>query len=118
MGGAAVWSWGPPRSRRRWWTTGEGGHMKAAVLHGAHQALPGEEVTVDHPHGGEVLVRLVASGVCRSDLHAAEGRSPVFLPPMVMGHEGAGIVEAVGPGVQGVRPGDHVVIALYGPCGP
>src|SRR4051812_29410770 len=93
--------------------------MKAAVLHAVHQALSVDEVSVDDPHAGEVVVRLAASGVCRSDLHAMEGESPVVVPPMILGHEGAGVIEAVGPGVSPERlvPGDHVVIALYGPCG-
>ncbi len=91
--------------------------MRAAVLHEFNLPLPVEEVTVAEPGPGEVLVRLAASGVCRSDLHALEGDSPVVHPPMVLGHEGAGIVEAVGPAVTAVAPGDHVVIALYGPCG-
>jgi S-(hydroxymethyl)glutathione dehydrogenase/alcohol dehydrogenase len=91
--------------------------MRAAVLHHYNQPLKIEEVAIAEPGPGEVLVRLAASGVCRSDLHALEGDSPVVHPPMVLGHEGAGVIEAVGPGVGGVSPGDHVVIALYGPCG-
>ena len=91
--------------------------MRAAVLREFNRPLTVEDVTLDEPRAGEVLVRLAASGVCRSDLHAQEGRSVVANPPMVLGHEGAGVVEAVGPGVLGVAPGDHVVIALYGPCG-
>jgi Zn-dependent alcohol dehydrogenase len=91
--------------------------MRAAVLHELHQPLSVDEVAFDEPHAGEVLVRVHASGVCRSDLHAMEGESPVVHPPMILGHEGAGVVEAVGAGVTGVAPGHHVVIALYGPCG-
>lgn len=71
---------------------------------------------VDPPGPGEVLVRLLASGVCGSDIHVLHGRSNAVTLPVVMGHEGAGVVEEVGPGVTAVRPGDHVVLALYGPC--
>lgn len=76
-----------------------------------------EEVEVCPPQWGEVLVRIVASGVCASDAHVVNGRSPVARTPCVLGHEGAGVVEEVGPGVRSVRPGDHVLIALVGPCG-
>ncbi len=76
-----------------------------------------EAVEVAAPGPGEVLVRVVASGVCGSDLHVLHGRSPVAVLPLVLGHEGAGIVEEVGAGVVDVAPGDHVVLALYGPCG-
>jgi S-(hydroxymethyl)glutathione dehydrogenase/alcohol dehydrogenase len=91
--------------------------MRAAVMHETHKPLSLEEVEVENPRAGEVLVRVVASGVCRSDLHALEGESPVAIPPLILGHEGAGRVEEVGPGVQNLAIGDHVVIALYGPCG-
>jgi Zn-dependent alcohol dehydrogenase len=75
-----------------------------------------EEIEVDDPPEGEVRVRLAASGVCGSDLHVLHGRSNAVTFPMVLGHEGAGVVESVGPGVAGLAPGDHVVLALYGPC--
>src|SRR3982750_1344986 len=91
--------------------------MRAAVMHAVHEPLKVDEVSVDDPRAGEVVVRLAASGVCRSDLHALEGESPVVHPPMILGHEGAGVVEAVGPGVSDIAAGDHVVIALFGPCG-
>ena len=91
--------------------------MRAAVLHEFGKPLAVEEVAVEEPHAGEVLVRLAASGVCRSDLNAQRGRSPVARLPMVLGHEGAGVVERVGSGVAGLAVGDPVVIALYGPCG-
>ena len=76
-----------------------------------------EAVEVDAPRAGEVLVRVVASGVCGSDLHVLHGRASVATFPLVLGHEGAGVVEEVGPGVESPAPGDHVVLALYGPCG-
>ena len=91
--------------------------MKAAVLREFHTPLQVEEVDVESPRAGEVLVKLAASGVCRSDLHVQEGRSVVSSVPMVLGHEGAGVVEDVGEGVAGLAKGDPVVIALYGPCG-
>ena len=91
--------------------------MRAAVLHEYEEPLAIEEVDVEAPRAGEVLVRLAASGVCRSDLHVQHGRSPVARLPMVLGHEGAGVVVEVGSGVVGLAVGDPVVIALYGPCG-
>ena len=91
--------------------------MRAAVLHEYEEPLAIEEVAVEAPRAGEVLVRLAASGVCRSDLHVQHGRSPVARLPMVLGHEGAGVVVEVGSGVVGLAVGDPVVIALYGPCG-
>jgi len=91
--------------------------MRAAVLHEPHRELVIEEVDVEDPREGEVVVKIAASGVCRSDLHIVEGESPISNLPMILGHEGAGVVEALGPGVTGVAVGDPVVIALYGPCG-
>lgn len=91
--------------------------MRAAVLHAFEEPLAVEEVAVDAPQAGEVLVRLAASGVCRSDLHVVNGQSPVARLPMVLGHEGAGTVAELGAGVSGLAVGDPVVIALYGPCG-
>jgi S-(hydroxymethyl)glutathione dehydrogenase/alcohol dehydrogenase len=91
--------------------------MRAAVMHEFKQPLAIENVDVASPQVGEVVVRVAASGVCRSDLHALDGRSTVAETPMILGHEGAGVVEALGEGVRGVAVGDHVVIALYGPCG-
>lgn len=91
--------------------------MRAAVLVEYGEPLQVEDLEISPPRHGEVLIRLAASGICGSDLHAWEGRSPVVNPPMVLGHEGAGIVEEVGPGVTSLTAGDHVVISLYGPCG-
>ena len=91
--------------------------MRAAVMHEPQKPLVIEELTLGSPQRGEVVVQVAASGVCRSDLHALEGESVVATPPMVLGHEGAGIVAEVGEGVGGVSVGDSVVIALYGPCG-
>ena len=91
--------------------------MRAVVVHDYEQGAVIEEVAVDDPRPGEVLIRVAASGICGSDLHVLHGRSVVARLPMVLGHEGAGVVEAVGAGVSSVAPGDHVVLGLYGPCG-
>lgn len=89
---------------------------RAAVLRNYETPLTIEEITLDDPELGEVVVRLAACGVCHSDLHMI---SPVFKNalPVVLGHEGAGIVERVGPEVSSVRPGDHVVITWIPSCG-
>ena len=75
-----------------------------------------EEIIIDDPGPGEVLVRIQASGVCHTDLHYKLGKiSNQF--PYLMGHEGAGVVEAVGPGVETPAVGDYVVLAWRAPCG-
>ena len=89
--------------------------MKAAVMRANNEALTFEDVRHDEPGPGEVLVRTVASGVCHSDLTVIEGGLPVP-PPTILGHEPAGIVEAVGPGVTDVAPGQRVAYA-GGPMG-
>src|ERR1700722_1315904 len=89
---------------------------RAAVLHAAHQPFDVIELDLDGPREGEVLIRYVAAGLCHSDLHLIDGDLvPRF--PIVGGHEGAGIVEQVGPGVTRVKPGDHVGLAFNPPCG-
>jgi S-(hydroxymethyl)glutathione dehydrogenase/alcohol dehydrogenase len=90
--------------------------VKAAVMRAFNAPLEIEELSIDSPGPGEVLVKTVASGVCHSDLHVIEGGLPMP-PPCVLGHEPAGIVEAVGPGVADVRPGDHVIGCLTTFCG-
>jgi S-(hydroxymethyl)glutathione dehydrogenase/alcohol dehydrogenase len=75
-----------------------------------------EEVRIDDPSPGEVLVKTVASGICHSDLHVIEGSIPLP-PPCILGHEPAGIVEAVGNGVSDFAPGDHVIGCLTSWCG-
>ena len=80
----------------------------AAVVREVDQ-LTIEEIELDPPQAGEVLVRLAAAGVCHSDLHTLKGELRQ-LPPLVLGHEGAGVVEAVGDDVSRVRPGDHVMV--------
>ena len=92
--------------------------IRAAVFHRIHEPVPIEAIEVDKPAGREVLVRTVATGVCHSDLHVVDGASRHDVGrPIVLGHEGAGVVEAVGPDVATVRPGDHVVACLSGFCG-
>ncbi|MDQ6616310.1 MAG: Zn-dependent alcohol dehydrogenase, partial [Actinomycetota bacterium] len=90
---------------------------KAAVLVAIDQPLEVRtDLEVDEPHEGEVLVRLAASGVCHSDLSMQDGT--IMTPtPIVLGHEGAGVIEAVGAGVTDLAPGDHVVISWVPQCG-
>jgi len=88
----------------------------AAVCNANHEPLAVEPLAVRDPRDGEVLVRLGASGVCHSDLHAITGDLPMPLP-CVLGHEGAGVVEATGAGVQRVKTGDHVVLNWVPYCG-
>ena len=90
--------------------------MKAAIFHGPQQELTIEDVEVDKPLGREVLVKTVASGVCHSDLHFVDGFY-AFPAPAILGHEAAGIVEAVGPQVTDFAPGDHVIACLSVFCG-
>ncbi|HET9488701.1 MAG TPA: Zn-dependent alcohol dehydrogenase [Methylomirabilota bacterium] len=92
--------------------------MQAAVFRKVHEPLTIETVEIDKPWGREVLVRTVATGVCHSDLHVVDGlgRWPLDRP-IVLGHEGAGVVEAIGADVTTVKPGDHVVACLSGFCG-
>jgi S-(hydroxymethyl)glutathione dehydrogenase/alcohol dehydrogenase len=92
--------------------------MQAAVFRKPHQPLTIESVDIDAPARHEVLVRTFATGVCHSDLHLVDGDSRFPLgEPYVLGHEGAGVVEAVGEGVVYVQRGDHVVACLSGFCG-
>ena len=90
--------------------------MKAAVMYGVNQPLVIEDIDVDEPKQNEVLVKTSASGVCHSDLHFMEGSYP-YPVPNVLGHESAGVVEKVGPGVTKVKPGDRVVVAFVTSCG-
>ena len=90
--------------------------MKAAVLREVGKPLQIEDVQIDKPGPREVLIRTVAAGVCHSDLHFIEGSYPHPLPA-VLGHESAGVVEAVGAEVRTVKPGDHVITCLSAYCG-
>jgi S-(hydroxymethyl)glutathione dehydrogenase/alcohol dehydrogenase len=89
---------------------------KAAILTDAHKLFEITELELDGPKAGEVLIRYEAAGLCHSDLHLKDGDLvPRF--PLVGGHEGAGIIEDVGPGVTKVQPGDHVVCSFIPNCG-
>src|SRR4051794_37005877 len=90
--------------------------VRAAVLHEARTPLRVQTLTLDPPRAGEVLVRVAAAGVCHSDVHLADGNLGDARWPTVLGHEGAGVVEAVGPGVEGVAPGDPVAFCFVPPC--
>jgi S-(hydroxymethyl)glutathione dehydrogenase/alcohol dehydrogenase len=90
--------------------------MRAAVLNTIPGRLDIEDVEIGLPGPREVLVRTVAAGLCHSDLHFMEGKYP-FPCPAVLGHESAGIVEAVGSMVHYVQPGDHVITCLSAFCG-
>jgi S-(hydroxymethyl)glutathione dehydrogenase / alcohol dehydrogenase len=90
--------------------------MKAAVLHAPNQPLTIEEVELTKPKNREVLLRTAYAGLCHSDLHFIEGLYP-HPTPCVLGHESAGVVEAVGDGVTYVKPGDHVITCLSVFCG-
>ena len=89
---------------------------KAAVLFEVGQKLDIREVEVKGPQAGEVLVHMAAGGVCHSDLHVMTGRLKVPLPS-ILGHEGAGVVAEIGPGVTSVGPGDHVIPLWRLSCG-
>jgi len=90
---------------------------RAAVAWEANQPLAIEEVELEGPRQGEVLVRNVATGVCHTDAYTLSGEDPEGLFPTILGHEGGAIVEEIGAGVMSVKPGDHV-IPLYTPeCG-
>lgn len=90
--------------------------VKAAVLREEGRPLTIEDVEVLAPRRDEVQVRMHASGVCHSDLHVMKGDLPIA-KPIVMGHEGAGVIEAVGEGVTSVAPGDHVIALWRISCG-
>ncbi|MET0624796.1 MAG: zinc-binding dehydrogenase [Pyrinomonadaceae bacterium] len=91
-------------------------NINAAILWEQGAPLSVEAAELGAPRAGEVLVELKAAGVCHSDLHPARGDWPTRTP-LVLGHEGAGIVREVGAGVRGVRAGDHVVFCWAPPCG-
>ncbi len=90
--------------------------IKAAVMREVGGPMTVEEIDIAPPKENEVLIKTVASGICHSDYSVLHGilRTPM---PAVLGHEGAGIVEEVGPGVTNVKPGDHVVVSLSPSCG-
>jgi S-(hydroxymethyl)glutathione dehydrogenase / alcohol dehydrogenase len=90
--------------------------IRAAVLEEFAKPLEVQELELTEPRDGEALVRLVACGVCHTDLYTASGVDPSGYAPTVLGHEGAGVVESVGPGVISVEPGDHVVTLFSPQC--
>jgi S-(hydroxymethyl)glutathione dehydrogenase / alcohol dehydrogenase len=91
--------------------------MRAAVLEDFGEPLAVQEVELAEPRAGEALVRLHACGVCHTDLYTASGADPSGYAPAVLGHEGAGVVEAVGADVASLAPGDHVVTLFSPQCG-
>ena len=91
--------------------------VRAAVLREPGRPIEIETVRLDPPRAGEVQVRVAAAGVCHSDVHLADGVLGDGRWPMVMGHEGAGIVESVAPDVKHVRPGDRVAFCFVPSCG-
>ena len=82
---------------------------RAAVAHQAGRPLSIETVTLDGPKAGEVLVEVKATGICHTDAYTLSGADPEGLFPAILGHEGAGIVVDVGPGVTSLKQGDHVI---------
>ena len=90
--------------------------LRAAVYTGINRPLQLETLELDEPGPGEVAVRIEASGLCHSDLHVMLGEWSER-PPMVLGHEGCGVVESVGEDVHQFSPGDRVVLCWYAPCG-
>ncbi len=92
--------------------------MRAAILRstGDTQLELADDVEVPDPAAGQVLVKITHTGLCHSDVSAMNGTLPVQTPA-VLGHEGAGIVDSVGPGVTSVAPGDHVIVVWSPPCG-
>jgi aryl-alcohol dehydrogenase len=90
--------------------------IKAAVIREMSGPFKIEEIELDEPRDDEVLVRIVGSGICGTDLGARDGHLPIPPPPSVFGHEGAGVVEKVGKQVKKVKPGDHVVLG-WSSCG-
>src|SRR4051812_5863949 len=90
---------------------------KAAVVYEYGKPIEIEEIDLDGPGEGEVLIRYTHAGLCHSDVHVAHGDLEARLP-MVPGQEGAGIIEEVGPGVPRVKPGAHVVCSFTPNCGP
>src|SRR4030095_695974 len=90
--------------------------MKAAVFQASGHPVASEEVEVRDPGPGEVRVAIKAAGLCHSDLSVIDGTIP-YPTPVVLGHEGAGIVDAVGVGVRSVKEGDAVIISTLSHCG-
>src|SRR5438034_1328743 len=81
---------------------------KAAIFEAVNRPLIIDEVQVDGPAEGEVLIEIKASGICHSDLHMLDGKLPCS-GPAILGHEAGGVVVECGPGVRSLKPGDHVI---------
>lgn len=90
---------------------------RAVMMHGDHRPLTVETYDLAAPKTHELRVRIAASGVCHSDLHAYEGGGAGMRLPIVLGHEASGVVEEIGVGVEGFSPGDHVVFCVFPQCG-
>lgn len=91
--------------------------IKAAVAWAPNQPLVVEELDLEAPKAGEVLVKIIASGVCHTDAYTLSGADSEGVFPVVLGHEGGGIVEAIGPGVTTLKPGDYVIPLYIPECG-
>src|SRR2546430_12516027 len=91
--------------------------MRGSILVEQGKPLQVEELDLEAPREGEVLVHMPASGVCHSCLHAADGSWKGVPVPIVLGDEGAGVVEAIGPGTQSLQVGDHVILSWAPTCG-
>ena len=91
--------------------------MKAAVFYEPHRPVSIEELDIEAPRAGEVLLDIVGAGVCHSDYHFIDGHLKPRQTPFVMGHEGAGVVREVGPEVTSIAPGDKVILSLDAMCG-
>ena len=91
--------------------------MKAAVAHGVNQRIVIEDVEIGDPRHGELLVKIVASGLCASDMNALDGKRKLVPFPAVLGHEAAGVVISTGPGVTDFTVGDHVIMSIVPSCG-
>jgi S-(hydroxymethyl)glutathione dehydrogenase/alcohol dehydrogenase len=91
--------------------------MKAVIVDKIRAPLVVDEVELDDPQEGEVQVKIVASGVCHSCLHAADGSWSEIPVPIVLGDEGSGIVAKVGRGVSGLKEGDHTILSWAPSCG-
>src|SRR4051812_41552805 len=91
--------------------------ISAAVLEDFGAPLEVQQIELDEPRAGEALVRLVACGICHTDLYTASGADPSGYAPTVLGHEGAGVVERVGEDTRHVTPGDQVVTLFSPQCG-
>jgi D-arabinose 1-dehydrogenase-like Zn-dependent alcohol dehydrogenase len=90
--------------------------MRAARFDGATRTLTVKDVPVPQPGPGEALVRIRACGICLSDVHLVDGSLPAVVPEVTPGHEAAGVIEKIGPGVPGWRAGQRVVMAGGRPC--